>query len=36
MYIASIAQDVDDLLSYEEVVKVNPDPNYRRPIFVIG
>jgi MAGUK p55 subfamily protein 5 len=28
--------DVDELLSYEEVVKVNPDPNYRRPIFVIG
>ena len=27
---------VDEILSYEEVVKVDPDPNYKRPIVLIG
>jgi MAGUK p55 subfamily protein 5 len=28
--------DMDEILSYEEVVKVDPDPNYKRPIVLIG
>lgn len=36
VYVVPIEYDSNEILAYEEVVMVNPDPSYERPIVLIG